>query len=201
MNLTTKTFGNGKHKAREAGKITTAYNTWNNMLIRCYDEKYQQKKPTYIGSVACEEWHNFQNFAEWFYYNYPNDGKKYCLDKDFKVIGNSLYSPETCMFIPNNINCFVTDSSASRGGLMIGVTKPKDSSKFKAYCHNPFTGSRGYISYFENEYDAHLAWRKRKSIFALMLANEAESTEIIDGLVRYSNAIDNFEIYKDGYTK
>lgn len=199
INLKTKTFGVGKHKARVNGKITPAYNAWNNMLVRCYDEEYQRKKPTYIGCSVCEEWHNFQNFAGWYYINHPQESSGYCLDKDLLVIGNRKYGPDLCIFIPNEINCFITDSSAMRGDLMIGVTKPSDSKNFKAYCHNPFTGSRGYIRYFKNEVEGHLAWRSRKSHFAELLSNSATNKNVKDGLNRYKQALDGFIIYKDGY--
>ena len=58
-------LGEGKHKAWENGKDTRIYNTWCNMLKRCYDEKHRYKNPTYIECEASEEIHNFQNFGEW----------------------------------------------------------------------------------------------------------------------------------------
>ena len=30
-------FGEGKYKATENGKSTRVYNTWHNMMVRCYD--------------------------------------------------------------------------------------------------------------------------------------------------------------------
>lgn len=76
-----------------------AYDRWRNMLKRCYDPEYHDIKPTYKNCTVCDEWHNFQNFAEWFEGNYPKDGELYHLDKDFLVEGNKLYSPEMCAFI------------------------------------------------------------------------------------------------------
>jgi hypothetical protein len=193
-------FGAGEHKASVGGKTTIAYNKWNNMLVRCYDEEYLANKPTYRGCSVCNDWLNFQNFADWFYYNYPDDGDIHCMDKDFKVIGNKVYSPETCMFVPNLINCFLTDNGASRGEYMIGVTYPKDSNKYKAYCSNPFTGGRGYIGYSETEQGAHMLWRKRKSEFASKLTTLDIGDHVKDGLNNYKEALDNFKIYKDGYS-
>lgn len=92
-------FGVGNFKATCKGRNTTAYNKWLRMIQRCYDKTYHDKSPTYRDCTVCEEWHNFQNFAKWFYENYPNDGKDYQLDKDIKVDGNKLYSPDTCMFV------------------------------------------------------------------------------------------------------
>jgi len=54
-----------------------------------------------IDSNICHEWKNFQKFAPWCIENYI-DG--YSLDKDMKIPGNKIYSPDTCIFIPNEIN-------------------------------------------------------------------------------------------------
>jgi hypothetical protein len=92
-------FGDGEYKSKENGKHTKVYAAWNSMLKRCYDEKYQARRPTYIGCSVAPEWHDFQCFAEWYYKNYPADGKDYQLDKDHLVKGNKLYGPDTCCFL------------------------------------------------------------------------------------------------------
>ena len=97
-------LGDGPYKAGENGKITKAYTTWGDMIRRCYSQKHQAKYPTYAGCQVCEEWHNFQNFAEWFVRHYP--GKGYDLDKD-TLSGDKrgkLYSPETCRFVEHQEN-------------------------------------------------------------------------------------------------
>lgn len=98
-------IGVGQYKAWVNGKQTTAYQTWNNMIKRCYsvtgkDYKYYMGK----GVTVCEEWHNFQNFAEWYYDNYPNDGNKYEVDKDILKDGNNSYCPQFCMFVIHQKN-------------------------------------------------------------------------------------------------
>lgn len=81
------------------------YGIWSDMIRRCYSEKYRIKKPTYKGCTVCEEWHNFQNFARWYeenYYEFKDENMQ--LDKDILVEGNKIYSPETCLILPNSIN-------------------------------------------------------------------------------------------------
>lgn len=97
-------IGDGKFKPSKNGRNTIAYDRWNNMLQRCYSDKYHKSRPTYMDCTVCDDWHNFQNFAEWFYSNYPNDGESYQLDKDFIVKGNRIYSPETCCFLTQDEN-------------------------------------------------------------------------------------------------
>ena len=92
-------IGGGTHKPSVKGKYTATYRAWVNMLSRCYCEKSQQ--PTYKDCMVCDEWHNFQNFADWYGYNYA-DGLH--LDKDIKFEGNKIYSPDTCMFVNQKSN-------------------------------------------------------------------------------------------------
>jgi hypothetical protein len=94
-------LGEGKYISREGGKLTVVYLKWSNMLERCYSEEYHKKQPTYIGCSVDERWHNFQVFAKWFEENYIEG---YELDKDILLKGNKIYSPETCCFVPKEIN-------------------------------------------------------------------------------------------------
>ena len=95
--------GNFKTHNRDDEKPTFEYNKWRWMLLRCYDENELKKEPTYVGCQVCDEWLNFQNFAEWI-----NNNKYECndleLDKDLLVKGNKLYSPNTCCLLPHEIN-------------------------------------------------------------------------------------------------
>ncbi|MGN0966370.1 MAG: hypothetical protein ACI4OP_02075 [Candidatus Coprovivens sp.] len=58
-------FGNGKYKARINNKLTEEYATWQGMLKRCYNKIILNKEPSYIGCEVCDNWCNYQNFAEW----------------------------------------------------------------------------------------------------------------------------------------
>jgi hypothetical protein len=94
-------IGDGNHKTSKNNKHTKAYSVWAAMIQRCYGKKFKIKTPSYSECYACEEWHNFQNFAEWFEENYI-DG--FDIDKDILIDGNKLYSPETCMFVSHGDN-------------------------------------------------------------------------------------------------
>ena len=83
--------------------------------------------PTYRGCLVAEEWHNFQVFAKWFHENYkPEYMQNWHLDKDILVKGNKIYSPETCCFIPVEINLLLGKSKSKRGEYPIGVIKTKN---------------------------------------------------------------------------
>lgn len=96
--------GVGSHKTANRGVNTEAYKKWIQMLRRCYCNPRSVKNKAYIGCVVCDDWHNFQNFADWFYINYPCDGKAYDLDKDLNGTRQKIYSPDSCSFIGGEEN-------------------------------------------------------------------------------------------------
>lgn len=57
----------------------------------------------------------FSNFLKWFNGNYI---KGYALDKDILIKGNKVYSPETCCFVPYEINTLVTNRKNGRNGII-----------------------------------------------------------------------------------
>lgn len=135
-------IGEGKYKTTENGKNTRIYKTWKNMLRRCYSEKEHKRSPTYIDCTVCEEWHNFQNFAEWYENNYYEiEGERMELDKDILVKHNKIYSPETCVFVTEKINTLFTKRQNDRGESAIGTFR-LENEKYRVYCNliNPKTG-------------------------------------------------------------
>jgi len=115
-------LGKGDYKAKEFNKETIEYKKWKNLLTRSYDINYHNKKPTYKDVKVCEEWHNFQNFAKWFEENYIEN---FHLDKDILNKGNKIYSPETCCFVPPEINGLFTIRQKCRGSYPLGVSITK----------------------------------------------------------------------------
>ena len=125
-------IGVGKYIPMENKKT---YELWLNMLKRCYSDKVSAKNSTYKKSEVFNEWLNFQNFAEWYYENYYEiEGENMHLDKDILVKGNKIYSPDTCVFVPQSINSLFIKSDKARGDLPIGVTK--EHKKYSAQCCN-----------------------------------------------------------------
>ena len=100
-------IGVGKHKSRVNGKPSLCYSKWSGMIRRCYGD-HSGKNRCYKDVNVCNEWHNFQNFAAWFYDNYPESGGKFDLDKDLKSSLSKIYSPETCTFLKRDKNVEVS---------------------------------------------------------------------------------------------
>ena len=79
-----------------------SYTLWRGMLQRCYDES----NAAYKDVTVCEEWHNYRNFQSWFKKNYY---KGCSIDKDlFSPADRKFYSPDTCCFLPKQINSHLT---------------------------------------------------------------------------------------------
>jgi hypothetical protein len=96
------------------------------MLERSYSKNIKDVQPSYKNVTVCEEWHNFQNFAQCFEENYnPEYMHGWHLDKDILVKGNKVYSPETCCFVPHEVNTLFTKKNVNRGEYPIGVTNSK----------------------------------------------------------------------------
>lgn len=128
-------IGEGDYTAWKNGKHTRVYRTWCHMLERCYDEKYHEKESTYIGCETSKEWLNFQNFGEWDEDNYYEiEGERMHLDKDILFKSNKIYSPDTCIYVPETINKLFTKSDKKRGGNPIGVCYHKRNNNYVAGC-------------------------------------------------------------------
>lgn len=70
-----------------------SWRTWLGMLKRV------TTNISYVNVSVCEEWKTFSNFNKWFDKHWR---KGWDLDKDLK--GHLLYSPDTCVYLPKEIN-------------------------------------------------------------------------------------------------
>lgn len=103
--------GEGPHKMN--GQLT--HSKWSLMLHRCYDEEYSIVHPTYVEAYCNENWHNYQNFCEWAYAQIGFGTKGFELDKDLLIRGNKEYGPDKCVFLPQELNKILGNTSPERG--------------------------------------------------------------------------------------
>lgn len=157
------------------------YQKWTAMLSRCYSKAYQTRNPTYAACSVCEDWHVFSVFRQWMAQQ-DWEGKE--LDKDILMPGNRVYSPEACVFVNKQINYFLLDSRAARGGYPIGVSYIPRRKKFIAKCSNPFSGRQETLGFFNSAEAAHQAWKLKKHEVACYLADLQEDSRIADALRR-----------------
>jgi hypothetical protein len=165
-------LGEGNYKAIKNGKMTPQYAYWISMLRRSQSEKYHKKYPTYRDTVVCDEWLNFQNFAKWYDINYYEiEGERMELDKDIIFKANKVYSPETCVFVPNRINSLFVKNDATRGELPIGVCYHKHIKKYVALC-NSGKGEQVSLGYYKNPDEAFNVYKIYKEEVIKKVAEE-----------------------------
>ena len=176
--------GKGSHKCSINGKIYKKYRCWNSILFRCYSEKYHLRQPSYKDVKVCEEWKYYQNFAEWFEKNYnPEIMQDWHLDKDILIKGNKIYSPETCCFVPKEINTLFTKNNAKRGKYPIGVIK--EGNKYRAQL---LLNNKRYIGIFNTIEEAFQAYKVAKEKYIKEVADKWKgliSDEVYQALYKY----------------
>jgi hypothetical protein len=110
---------------------------------------------SYSNVKCCDEWLIYSNFLKWI------DTQDYIekdLDKDLFGDG-SLYSPETCCFIPHNINTMLVLQESSTG--FHGVSEKGNRFLVKPYWDNK--AIVGATKTFACPKEAHKYWQESKS--------------------------------------
>lgn len=168
--------------------ICPFYRKWQDMLKRCYSEKFIKKHATYAGCTVCEEWKLFSNFKSWME---SQNWENMQLDKDLMLYENKHYCPEACVFVSPTVNSFLIKCDKSRGIYPLGVTRRED-------CHNPYQVQVGigkskskYLGVFATPHVAHRAWQLAKIEYGLRLAKSETHIKVKQGLLRVVSKIQN----------
>lgn len=167
-------LGQGKYKTRdENGEQIKSYIMWRGILERCYSERNKKIRPTYNDCSVCEEWHNYQNFAKWYEENYYEiHNQKMHLDKDILIKGNKIYSPNTCVFVPDRINVLFTKRQNCRGEYPIGVHMCKRDKALISSCS--VDGENKHLGYFplNKPFQAFYTYKIFKEQYIKQIADE-----------------------------
>lgn len=132
------------------------FDRWHSMIRRCYSENSLARHPRYEMVTVCQEWRTFSNFKSWME---MQDWEGLALDKDILGDGN-LYSPETCRFIPQEVNSFFAESTQSdTPGVRL---KFKDGRKKPYIAQAMVDGVKKHLGVFSDTLKAHRAWQDAK---------------------------------------
>ena len=182
-----------KYPSKLNGVNTKEYDLWCSMIQRCYSNTYKKKQPTYEGCEVSDNFKSYEYFYEWCnkQIGFDNDGNgnPFHLDKDLLIKGNKVYSENTCVFIPSEINSLLVKRAASRGEYLIGVSWSKTNKAFKATVRRN-KGKPEYLGYFKTEIEAFNAYKIAKESFIKEQANKWKS-QIDD---RAYNALMNYTV-------
>ena len=127
-----------------------SYKLWQSMRHRLMD------RAEYEGVTMCAEWETYEGFLKWFdsneFSNHKDElGNFYALDKDVLGGQRRLYSPETCAFIPQQLNnMFKRKVSDLKAGVqyLSGRVKP-----YRAYIN--YNRKHIHLGYYSTEDEAH----------------------------------------------
>lgn len=174
-------FGVGHYTTTSCSKTfaNTAYKVWREMLRRCHTEdsssygRYGAR-----GVTVCEEWRNFQVFAEWYEKNYK---RGFEIDKDILSGSTKIYSPETCRLIPHTINTAVSGIVDGKLINFRGYQYDKRSGKYRVCMRldgKPYSGS-----YYESQKDAFMEYKRLKEGELQRVVTEEYERGNIDKLI------------------
>lgn len=170
-------------------KTERSYRVWHNLIDRTLNPKVKEIMPTYRDVTICDEWLTYSNFKKWF--DDVNNGYRegYQLDKDILIKGNKVYSPNTCCFVPPEINTLLINRKRFRGEYPIGVSK-SNNGKYKATMS--FRNTRMNIGVFNSIDEAFNAYKGAKEIILRETAKEYYN----DGLItkQVYNALLDYKI-------
>ena len=159
-------MGVGKYHCKYSNGVhTMEYQNWIAMIRRCYDEKRKDTYSSYYGTCeVCSEWHNFQVFGQWYEQNFYQVGtERMHIDKDILIHGNKIYSPETCIIVPQRIN-------------MMFMNKP-----------NKYNLPSGIAPIANGRYNASYRGKSIGNYDTLELAVKAHDTEKKNALIELAN--------------
>lgn len=159
-----KVCGVGDNDLHDINENDVAYQTWRDMLKRCYDRDYKRSS-SYIDCTVCEQWHKYSAFLSWFDANYI-DGWQ--LDKDILEDGNREYSPNKCCFVPKEINIIFTSHLNHERELPLGVSFIPRLNKYRADVS--IDGKSTYLGLYSDVNNAFLAYKKAKESYIKTLA-------------------------------
>jgi hypothetical protein len=165
MNIPNFKDGSGKWQQYE---IVNRHTIWtvsgrvfNDMNSRCIVGGYKQKvQQTYIGCYTSENFKDFQFFTNWHMSQIGFGLDTYELDKDFIVLGNKLYSEDTCVLIPSALNTFFGDARKIRGTYPQGVVWHPQRHKFQAQIK--INNKNTYLGIFKTVEEASAAYKTAK---------------------------------------
>jgi hypothetical protein len=187
-------FGIGDYTSKDVNnKHTIQYQTWIDMLKRCYDKRVISLQPSYIDKFVCDEWHNFQNFAMWFDSNHYSVGKENVhLDKDILCKGNKVYSPDRCVFVPQSINNLFLRREKDRGEYPIGVKLNNRLNKYESVVS--INRKQIYLGCFDTPLEAFRVYKFKKEQYIKQIANQYIQylpSNLYNALINYQVEIDD----------
>ena len=173
----------------EQGIIEKEYRKWEFML----DRVYGRPKKSYLECTVSAKFQRYIDFKTWCNIQIGFDQDGWVLDKDILVKGNKIYSPETCCFVPSEINAIFIRQQYIRGKHPIGVWFDKQSGTYQAdLCVG--RKQRKRLGCFDTPEEAFYAYKQAKESYIKSLAEKWKDQidpRVYEALLRYEVSIDD----------
>ena len=158
-------LGEGEYMTGQTPYDRRVFGIWIGMIDRCYNENIREKYKAYSDCLICDEWQCYQNFRRWYDKEFYNVGtERMHIDKDILYKNNRVYSPNTCLLVPQRINMLFMHKP-NKYGLPNGI-QPTDSGKY----YSKYNGKT--IGTFDTVEEAAIAHDKEKKKAVIEIANE-----------------------------
>lgn len=161
-------IGHHRDKTSNNGVMTTEYYLWKSIVQRCYHKKFQDDHPAYSDCTMHHDWLCFSYFYDWCS-THDYFGIGYHLDKDLLIEGNKHYSPETCCFVPQELNNILLSRPKGRGSHPQGVTWDKQKERYYACVR--IMGKTKNLGYFDTPEEAFKVYKIAKEAHVKRMAN------------------------------
>lgn len=183
-------YNDGSRPAQVDRKKILEYNLWMKMLQRCYSKQAQEKlrNKSYIACKVSENFKSYSYFYDWCNSQVGFGIPNFELDKDLLVKNNKLYSEDTCIFIPSEINKILTKRKADRGELPIGVSFHKATQKYSATCSRD--GKQEHLGVYDTPTLAFCVYKEYKE--AILRDKAEQYKHLID--VKAYKALLEYEV-------
>ena len=163
-----------KYPSKVNGVLTKEYKLWTSMLVRCYSDNSKKRRPTYEGCEVSDNFKSYEYFYEWCNKQVGFGVEGFELDKDLLIKGNKLYSEDSCVFIPVEINSLLVKRENMRGKYLIGVHWCNTKKVFVAQVSKN-KGMQEHLGVFNTELEAFRAYKQAKETFIKEQANKFKS--------------------------
>ena len=169
-------------------KVKHSYRIWLGMIRRCYNPRGCYDKMVYYKDCSvCDEWLCYANFEKWYNENYYEvNNEEMNLDKDILVKGNKIYSPNTCIFVPQRINTLFIKGKGRRGQFPMGVSYDKTRKNFRVLLN--IDRKIKTFSRYKTKEEAFLVYKQAKEKYIKQVADEYKDKipkRLYDAMYKY----------------
>lgn len=163
------------------------YIKWKSLIARCYNSnEWDKKNPNgyyknkkYEKCTVVDEWLIFSNFKSWME---TQNWQGNHLDKDILIPGNTVYGPDTCLFVPPHINTMLVDQK--RGNLPHGVNYDKRAKLY--FIRVRVNGKKTSKGCWKTVEEAALEFKKFRYNEIVEEANKLEDLKVKNALLNYA---------------